>query len=65
MLPPHCGQTGLMIDEITRELDSQGSISKIGMVDLRSLSQLDRRDYGATCACQLQIEDQFPDRELR
>jgi len=28
MLPPHRGQTRLMIDEITRGVDSQGSISK-------------------------------------
>jgi hypothetical protein len=49
MPPPHCGQTRLMIDEMTLELDSPGSVSKIGMVDLRSLAQVYRRDDCATC----------------
>jgi hypothetical protein len=44
MLPPHCGQTGLMIDEMTLELDSPGSVSRINMIDLRSFSQVYRRD---------------------
>jgi hypothetical protein len=65
MLPPRCGQTRLVIDEMTLELASPGSVSKIGMVDLRSLSQLYRRDYCVTCNRHLQTEDQFPDRELR
>jgi hypothetical protein len=45
MLPPQCGQTRLMIDEMMLELDSPGSVSKSDMVDLRSLSQVYRRDY--------------------
>jgi hypothetical protein len=65
MLPPQCGQTRLMIDEMMLDMDSPGSVSKLGTVDLRSLSQVYRRDYCATCGRQLQTEDQFPDRELR
>ena len=64
MLPPHCGQTRLMIDEMMLDMDSPGSVSKLGMVDLRSHSQVYRRDYSATCSRLLQTEDQFPDREL-
>lgn len=29
MLPPHCGQTKLMIEEIMLELDSPGSVSTL------------------------------------
>jgi hypothetical protein len=50
MLPPHCGQSRVMIDKMMLELDSPGSVAKIGMVDLRSLSQVYRRDYCATVA---------------
>jgi hypothetical protein len=64
MLPPQCGQTRLKIDEMTLESASPGSVSKIGLVDLRSLSQVYPRDYCATCSRQLQAEGQFPDREL-
>jgi hypothetical protein len=47
----------LMIDKMMLELDSPAG--KNGMVDLRSLSQVYRRDYCATCNHPLQTEDQF------
>jgi hypothetical protein len=59
MLSPHCGQSRWVIDKMMLELDSPASVAKIGMVDLRSLSQVYRRDYCATCSRQLQTEDQF------
>lgn len=40
-------------------------LKKIGMIDLRLLSQVFPRDYGATCSRQLQTEDQFRNREPR
>ncbi len=60
MLPPHCGQTRLMIDEMMLKLN--GSVFKIGTVDLRSLSQVDRSNDCEARSKQLQTEDQFPDR---
>lgn len=32
MLPPHCGQTKLMIEEMMLELDSPGSVSTLMMI---------------------------------
>src|SRR5215469_7641832 len=36
MLPPHCGQTRLMIDEMMLALDSPGSVSMCSIVDFRT-----------------------------